>query len=252
MVRGLYTAAAGMNVQRSKMDNLTNNIVNAETTGYKRDILVTTPFNEVMLERMNDPNVEVYGKTELGELGYGSYISKAYTDFSQGNVENTGWMTDLAIMGDGFFTIETIKGERYSKDGTFSVSTDGYLATQDGNYVLGQEGRIFVGIGEFKVSADGTVVNSLGEESQLRIAEFEDLAVLRKEGANLYYILGEDQPIAPLNSKILQGARESSNVDVTEEMADMIAVYRRYEASQRIVSMTDDSLGMAVNIGRVN
>lgn len=252
MVRGLYTAAAGMNVQRNKMNNLTNNVVNAETTGYKKDILVTTPFNEIMLKRMKNPDVEGYGKVELGELGYGSYVSKAYTDFSQGNIENTGWMTDLAIVGDGFFTIETAKGERYSKDGTFSVSADGYLATQDGNYVLGQDGRIFVGIGEFKVSADGTVTNSLGETTQLRIAEFEDLTVLRKEGANLYYILGDDQPIEPLNSKILQGARESSNVDVTEEMAEMIAVYRRYEASQRIVSMTDDSLGLAVNIGRVN
>jgi flagellar basal-body rod protein FlgG len=70
-------------------------------------------------------------------------------------------MTDLAIVGDGFFTIETAKGERYSKDGTFSVSADGYLATQDGNYVLGQDGRIFVGTGEFKVAADGTVTNSL-------------------------------------------------------------------------------------------
>ncbi len=252
MVRGLYTAAAGMMVQRHKMDNLTNNIVNAETTGYKKDILITTPFNEVMLKRMNDPNVEVNGMTKLGELGYGSYVSKAVTDFSQGNVENTGWVTDLAVMGSGFFVIETAKGERYTRDGSFSVSTDGYLATQDGNYVLGQEGRIYIGAGDFKVKSDGTIVNSQGDEARLRIVEFDDVTVLRKEGANLYYILGDALPRDPVDSQVLQGARESSNVDVTEEMSDMISVYRRYEASQRIVSMTDDSLGLAVNIGRVN
>jgi flagellar basal-body rod protein FlgG len=233
------------------MDNLTNNIVNAETTGYKKDILVTAPFEEVLLKKLNDPNVEAYGARVLGPLGYGSHIAEAVTDFSQGNIETTNSPTDLAIMGDGFFAIEAAGGERYTRDGTFAVSADGYLSTQDGRYVLGQNGRIYVGTGDFTVRADGTVVNSAGEESRLRLVSFEDTGALRKEGGNLFYIYGEAVPAPSQNSSVLQGAREGSNVDVTEEMVDMIAIYRRYEAGQRIVSMTDESLALAVNLGRV-
>jgi flagellar basal-body rod protein FlgF len=251
MVRGLYTGANGMMVQRHKMDNLTNNIVNAETTGYKKDILVTTPFEEVMLTRINDPSVDSYGETELGNMGYGSYVSEAVIDFTQGSVENTGSVTDLAIMGDGFFTVETASGERYTRDGTFTVSTDGYLSTQDGHYVLGQNGRIYVGVGDFTVREDGTVINSAGDENALKLVTFSDKSVLRKEGGNMLYIFDEAEPLIPENVTVLQGAREGSNVDVTDEMVDMITVYRRYEASQRIVSMTDDSLSLAVNLGRV-
>jgi flagellar basal-body rod protein FlgG len=251
MVRGLYTGANGMIVQRNKMDNLTNNIVNAETTGYKKDLLVTKPFEEVMLSRMNDSDVEEYGKTLWGKMGSGSYISEAFTDFSQGDVESTNSSTDLAIMGDGFFVVEGERGERYTRDGAFAVSRDGYLTTQDGYYVLGENGRIFVGTGDFKVRVDGTVVNSNGEENTLRILSFEDTGVLRKEGGNLFYIYGDAVPTTPQNTTVLQGAREGSNVDVTEEMVDMVTVYRRYEANQRVVSITDDSLGLAANLGKV-
>ncbi len=251
MVRGLYTAAAGMSVQRKKMDKLTNNIVNSETTGFKKDIMVTTPFKEVMVKRLNDPNVEAYGKTEVGELGYGSYVSEVFTDFSQGALEKTGTPTDLAITGDGFFAIETAKGERYTRDGTFSINADGYLVTQGGNYVLGENGRIYIGAGDFSVSSDGTVTGIGGEAGRLRLVSFADNGVLRKEGDNLYYIYGEAQPGNLENTKVLQGWKEGSNVDATEEMADMITVYRRYEASQRIAGMTDDSLALTVNLGKV-
>lgn len=247
MVRGLYTAATGMVVQQNKMDVLTNNIVNAETTGYKTDTLVNSTFQEEMLKRINDPNLNLYGGVQVGGYSYGTHVDELVTDFSEGSLENTGKSTDLAIVGDGFFAVETPDGERYTRSGNFSVDGNGYLVTEDGNYVLGENGRMQVGSTEFAVSPDGTCSNG----DRLRLVTFDDSGVLRKQGNNLYYVYGGATAVPAANAQIRQGAQESSNVSMEDEMVDMVTVYRKYEASQKIVSMTDDSMGLAVNLGKL-
>ncbi|MPM36300.1 Flagellar basal-body rod protein FlgG [bioreactor metagenome] len=250
MVRGLYSAATGMTVQRNRMDVLTNNIVNAETTGFKSDSLHTSSFDEVMLKRINDPNVSIYGGSDVGAYDYGTHIDELVTDFSEGNFEQTGKPTDLAIQGEGFFAVETPNGERYTRAGNFTVNSEGYLVTGDGNYVLGENGRIYVGSDKFTVSADGTVTGSLANRDKLKTVTFSDLGLLRKEGNNLYYAYGGAAAV-PAKSVVQQGVQEGSNVDISDEMVDMLTVYRKYEASQKITSMTDDSLELAVNLGKV-
>jgi flagellar basal-body rod protein FlgF len=252
MVRGLYTAATGMTVQRNKMDVLTNNIVNAETTGYKSDSLVTSTFDEVMLNRINDPNISIVGSNAVGGYDYGSHIDERITDFSSGALEQTNKATDIALSGDGFFTIETADGQiRYTKSGNFSVNSEGYLVTQDGGFVLGKNGRIQVGSSDFSVSAKGEVTGATAVSDTLNIVSFTDTGVLRKEGDNLYSIYGSATPVQSTDTTVRQGMLESSNVDVTTEMIDMISVYRNYEASQKIVSMTDKTLELTVNLGRI-
>jgi flagellar basal-body rod protein FlgF len=251
MIRGLYTAATGMTVQRNKMDVLTNNIVNAETTGYKKDTLINSSFDQVMLQRINDPNVSIYGPSDVGSYDYGTHVDELFTNYSQGTLEQTGKSTDLSIEGEGFFVVETSAGERYTRSGNFSVSADGYLVTESGEYVLGENGRIQVGGKDFTVAADGTVTNATGNVGKLRLVTFTDLSALRKQGSNLYYTYGGAGSINAENAAIKQGCQESSNVDVTDSMVDMLTVYRNYEASQKIVGMTDDSLGLAVNLGKV-
>ena len=249
MVRGLYTAATGMMVQRNKMDVLTNNLVNAETTGFKKDTLVTTTFNEEIIKRLNDPSVKVYGGVDVGPYSYGTHVDEIITDFSSGAFEGTGVSTDLAITGDGFFTIETEEGVRYTRSGNFSVDGNGYLVTADGHYVLGTEGRINIGTTEFEVLANG-VINVDGRNvGRLRIETFEDEGVLRKEGNNLYYAYGGAAAVPANGAVVRQGMQELSNVNVIDEITDMITVYRKYEASQKIVSITDESLGLAVKLG---
>jgi flagellar basal-body rod protein FlgG len=162
MVRGLYTAATGMTVQRSKMDVLTNNVVNAETAGFKADSLITSTFDEVMLNRINDPNISIMGTNAVGGYSYGTHIDELMTDFTTGPLEQTDKKTDIALVGDGFFSIETAGGQiRYTKSGNFSVNSEGWLVTQDGGYVLGQNGRIYVGSTEFDVSAAGQVTGDM-------------------------------------------------------------------------------------------
>ncbi len=252
MIRGLYTSATGMMVQRNRMDVLTNNIVNVETTGYKKDTLLTTPFDEVMLERKNDPNINIYGRNLVGPYSFGTHVDELITNFVQGSLEQTNRPTDLAIAGEGFFVIETEAGERYTRAGNFAVNSEGYLVTGDGNYVLGENGRIYVGSTDFTVAVDGTITGEYAVPNRFRIVTFEDTGVLRKEGSTLYSIYGGAQPAEAEGYSIRQGMQESSNVDVASEMVDLISLYRKYEANQRALKMTDETLGFAVKLGSIN
>lgn len=252
MIRGLYTAATGMTVQRNKMDVLTNNVVNAETAGFKADSVMTSTFTEVMLNRINDPNVSIYGSETVGGYDFGAHVVELFTDFTGGVLEETGKSTDLALTSGGFFTIETAGGQTlYTRSGNFTVNAEGYLVTQDGGYVMGQNGRIYVGSGNFTVSESGEVSGLAAIPDTLEIADFADPGVLRKAGDNLYGVYGDAVPARAGAAEIRQGMLEGSNVDISGEMVDMISVYRKFEANQKIVNMTDKTLGLTVNLGRI-
>jgi flagellar basal-body rod protein FlgF len=246
MLRGLYTAATGMMVQREKMNVLTNNIVNASTTGFKKDGLLSRNFAEVLIERTQDPYVIHVGR-EVGPYSFGTHVDEIYTDFSEGSFKATSKQTDLAIAGDGFFAVETPDGERYTRDGQFFVSQTGELVTADGYYVLGRNGRLHVGSGDFSVDGQGNVLVDGEARDSLRIVQFEETDGLRKQGDNLYSVFAGEAPAIASDCKVMQGYLESSNVDIATEMVDMITVYRTYEANQKILTMTDETLGRAVN-----
>jgi flagellar basal-body rod protein FlgG len=241
-----------MIVQRNKMDVLTNNIANVETAGYKADTLVTSTFDEVMLERLHDPSVNFVGAEPVGPYSFGTHVEELYTDFSTGTLEETNRSTDLAIVGDAFFSVQAEDGRvLYTKSGNFTVNAEGYLTTQEGQYVLGTNGRIFVGSEDFSVSLDGRVTGPMAQEDTLALVSFEDTGVLRKVGGNLYDIYGGAAPIPAGEYSVRQRMLEGSNVSAVDEMVNMIAVYRNYEINQRIVSMVDKSLEQTVTLGRV-
>ncbi len=251
MLRSLYTAATGMLVQRKKMDVITNNITNIETNGYKRDQLISRSFKDMLINRINDPAVVSYS-TVIGSQNAGVHIDEVATDFTQGNLEDTGRLSDLALQGPGFFAINTPGGERYTRDGSFSVNSEGYLVTADGNYVMGVSGKIRVGTGKFSVSDQGVVTVNGTPAGKLKIVAFADTAGLRKEGNNLYVNYNTQITAATAGTSVKQGYIEGSNVDIAREMVDMISVSRMYETNQRMVKMLDESLDKAVNeVGRV-
>jgi flagellar basal-body rod protein FlgG len=180
-------------------------------------------------------------------------------------------MTDLAIAGDAFYVMETAGGERYTRAGAFSVNYEGYIVDGEGNYLQGENGQILVGGDEFTVNVLGDVYVGGEYVDTIRRVSFEDNSVLRKQGSNFYYIapaasyVDEDgervepdedelagEPIDAYQHEIKQGFLENSNVDIGREMVDMITVYRTYETNQRILTMTDETVGKAVNeIGRI-
>lgn len=238
-----------MFTQQRRMDVVTNNIVNAETLGYKKDTMVTRSFKDLLIDRIRDPNS---GNTRVGPLNTGIYSDEIFTSFVSGPLEQTNRTTDMAIEGDAFFVVETPDGERFTRSGDFYVNAEGYLVTPEGHYVLGDGGRMQVG-NDFSLSPDGTVTNAQGGNAgKLRLETFEDKDVLRKQGHNLFYPYGDTAPAASQNAKVLQGYIENSNVDIGRELVDMIEVTRSYEANQRMARMIDETLAKTVNdVGRL-
>ncbi len=134
MIRSFYIAGTGMMTQRSKMDVVINNISNADTVGYRQDQMITRSFPDLLLDRLNDTAIV---NQYVGPQNTGVHVDEIIIDFGRGTPEPTEQMTDMAIMGDGFFTVQTPQGVQYTRAGNFQVDVNGTLLTQEGYYVLG-------------------------------------------------------------------------------------------------------------------
>ncbi len=251
MLRGLYIAGTGMLSQISRMNVVTNNIANSQTTGYKSDQLITRSFADMMIERVNDPAV-VSMSNEVGPLNTGVHIDEINTDFAQGVIEETDSMSDFAIQGDAYFTIQSDQGIMYTRAGNFYVNNDGYLLTQEGYSVLGENGPVHVGLGEYAVDEAGNINVGGKVIDKLKLVSFDDESGLRKVGDNLYSNFSDQQVNAAQNYSVKQGYLEGSNVEVVDQMVDMMTIQNVYESNQKIIQIIDDTFSKAVNdIGRV-
>jgi len=238
------------------METITHNISNADTTGFKKEHLVSHTFDEVLIRRINDPHVLSQTRTItnmpiVGPLALGTQIDQLYVNFDEGALEGTERRTDLALVGDVFFVMQTPAGERYTRTGAFYVDEMGYLTDGEGHFLLGENGPVYVGGLNFVVDDIGGVYVDGELTNQIRVVSFADNGELRKQGSNLYYSL--EAPLAePGRYRIIQGFLETSNVDIGREMVDMLTVFRAYETNQRMLTMIDETVGKAVNeIGRL-
>ncbi len=251
MNRGLYTAALGMTTQMNKMDVVSNNIANVNTTGYKKDEVVTRSFDEELMLRLYNDNDLYHDNKNIGTMNMGVTVDNIYTNFETGSLQLTGADLDFALNGDGFFTVETYdndgnKQERFTRDGKFKISDDAKLVTGDGFYVLDTNGNS-IDVGDattISVSDGGDVYSNQQLIARLDITSFEDNEYLRKEGNNLYYTVDGANKIDS-EAKLLQGYTESSNVNTVKEMVEMITVSRAYEANQKVINNYDTIMGKA-------
>ena len=242
MLRGLYIAASGMLNEERRLDVIANNIANADTTGFKRAVPVAEAAFSLVLRRVGDgPAAPV-----IGELGVGGPLTAAVPAMVQGGLRATGRALDLALVGEGFFVVQTSAGVRYTRDGSFSLDREGYLVTADGHRVLGTAGPIRVGSGQVAVTADGEVLVDGRAAGRLRLAAFPAEIRLAREGDNRFRA-PEGSVERQAQATVRSGYLELSNVQPVREMVDMIAVMRAYEASQRAVRAHDETLGQAVN-----
>jgi flagellar basal-body rod protein FlgG len=263
MIRSIYTAATAMIAQNRRFEVISNNVANFETPGYKQDQMVTRSFRDMMIHRLYDADdPSVFARIPMmsggrppyvGPHNTGIHIDRIFIDFSQGSLEDTFRVTDFALIGDGFFSIETPDGTRFTRNGVFYVDQEGFLTTADGGYVLGQGGRIHLVTENFRIDPDGNIF--IGEDyiDTLALVRFEDNNVLRKQGGNLFYIFDEDiQPFPAEGLAVRQFALEVANIDLVGESVRMLEVYRSYELNQRFLRLLDENLGRAVNdIGRI-
>lgn len=214
-----------------------NNIANASTPGYKRDIAVTESFSDVLTAASQ--------RRAIGTMGMLTSATRSYVDLSSGTAAATDGQYDLAIMGEGFFAVETEAGVRYTRAGNFRPDAHGWLVTPDGARVLGEEGHIRAGLG-FAVAADGTYYSKDEPGGKILIVAPTDYEGMTKAGGGLFDSATMEQ-VAEGSVSVVQGVLESSNVNVVQEMVDMITGFRIYEAAQKAILSHDAMLDAAVN-----
>lgn len=245
MLRGIYAAATGLVAEMHRQDVVANNLANADTAGFKRLMAVSRPLGEMQIRVWNDRTV--HAGTVVGPLGLGQMVVETATAFTQGGLRHTGNDTDLALVGDGFFTIAGPGGrEFYTRDGSFVIDRDGYLVTVNGDRVLGANGPLQVGQGRLTVEADGTVRVNGADKGRLRLAAFTDNRVLSRVGHNLWSAPAGAQ-VQASGAAVRQGYLEGANVQPVREMVDLIALMRAYEAGQKVIMAHDQMLEQAVS-----
>ncbi len=259
MIRSLYTAVSGLITLENRQNTITNNMTNANTTGFKGDNLSIKSFDEVMIQNkdkvVNGRNV----KQSLGTINLGAKIDTVDTAFTQGLLKNTDKKTDFAIEGRGFFAVEKQSNNGnevlYTRDGNFKVGNNGYLMTTNGDRVLGINKNtgnlesIFVGADNILLDKNNNLFVGNTATYTLATADFQNYDSLEKLGDNYYR---GDNPIFNAEVYVTQGALEGSNVSITNEMVNMMTTMRSFETNQKIVQTIDETLGKAANeIGTV-
>lgn len=242
MERGLFIAASGMLAAQVRQDVIANNLANATTAGYKGDVVVAHAFGELYLRNAltGDP---------VGPLSLGAEIVDVAVDARNGGMRGTQNPLDLAIAGDGWFSVQTAGGLMYTRNGAFTTNAQGQITTAQGDPVLGEGGAPIVVDPrlEIAVSRDGRVLNGGREVGRLAVTALAADS-LEKQGDS--YVTGTVDAQAAVGA-VAQGFLESSNVNSVKQMVELITNMRTFEAGQKVVRALDDTLDRAANqVGR--
>lgn len=255
MIRSLYTAISGMISQEAKQDVITNNISNAETTGYKSDNLVIKKFDDVLIENCDKISGGKNVPTVIGSLSFGAQLDGTNTTYTQGDLEETDKPTDFAVNGPGFFNVSR-QGKMgntqtyYTRDGNFHVDNKGYLVTSDGDNVMGTNlatnkvEPIKVDNATITLDANNNISLNGKQTYKFKMSDFNNYQSLKKVGDNLY---NGATPNGNQNFSVKQNNLEKSNVNVTNEVINMMSVMRSFESDQKVIASIDETLDKAVN-----
>ncbi|XEC95344.1 flagellar hook-basal body protein [Paenibacillus tarimensis] len=288
MLRGLYTAAAGMLTQQRRHDTVTNNISNMNTPGFKQINAVSRSFPDMLISLTG---LEPERTKRLGAVNTGVFAEESLSIHIQGDLTETGRMSDFALMSDlevpgmafdasgkyvapngevtfqpqAFFTVQDRDGQtKYTRDGNFMLDREGYLVTGDGSLLTGRNNAPIqfgpdISIDQLSMTEDGRFINRLnGMDTgvQLLITRVENPNQLIREGNSKFRLAGDENTVRPVEPgerfEVKQGFLERSNVDSTQAMVDIMAALRAYEANQKIVQYYDRSLEKVVNeVGKI-
>jgi flagellar basal-body rod protein FlgF len=233
--------SSSMDSLTKEYEIITHNMANVSTAGFKRRC---NAFSKV-LEANGSPD-QPYSPG-IGEL------STAF-DFSQGNMNETGRELDFALMGKGFFVIETPNGPLYTRNGLFNLNENGQIVDMQGRTVAGESGTITipnnVSASEIFVAGDGTIGTKDATIGKFRLVDFgENQNKLAPVGSNCFMMTNKDiQPDSAENVMVKQGFQEASNVQIVEEMVDMIMVTRMYEANIHFMDSKKDAANSLMNV----
>ena len=256
MVRGIYTSAVGMQTNVNRMDVLSNNIANVDTTGYKRELSIQRSFSDrLMFALGNDQALGGFTfpqDNNIGSVRLGNFVDEVHIDHSNGSFREATGPLNLAISGEGFFQVEMQGPDgdtvtRYSRNGALTVDSSRTLRTLEGNPVLNSAGgHITLPEGEILIGKNGEISVNNERIATLGLVNFENVQSLRQFGDNAFDRTDETVE-TPFTGQVISGFLETSNVNPVREMVEMITITRNYETNSKALSMADELLGRAVN-----
>ena len=255
MTHGIWASVGGLQVNEYRQSLAANNMANLDTVGFKNDLAVIHQRRNAGEENSGE---RAYGAELLNGLSGGSWVRPTHTNFKQGLLEQTGRSLDAALDGDGFFMVGDGNEVRYTRDGRFARNAAGdlVLSADGGRFkVLDPAGQpINVAdptLSELRIGRNGDVMQGDEVLGRLGLVDFEDRAQLRKSGQSTFQLVGDTAQI-PATAEVQGETVERSTVDSIAALTSMIEVSRAYELNARMISLQDETLGMATTrIGRV-
>ncbi len=231
MWKGVYNAASGMITALYKIDNISNNIANIQTPGYKKD--------EESVKTVEYKNASYSDSDFRTVLDSQVALSSSKIDFSQGHIKTTGRNLDLALLGEGFFVLRSPQGkDYYTRRGTFFINKNYELVNERGLNVIDKAGKKIILYGNsISFTYAGDIYVDGNYITTLKIVDFKDKTVLKKIGDSLFENSSNLVPQDVKAPSVKQGALELANVDIAKSMTEMIVALRSYEFQARALNL---------------
>ena len=247
MPYGLYISAEGAAAQSRRLEVISNNLANADTTGFKRQLATVQARDAEAVTRGYD----YIGSGTINDVGGGVQVHSTATDHSLGVLKATGVPSDVAIVGDGYFQVQAGDRRLLTRAGNFAVNPLGQITTPSGHPVLSNTGepvQIALGGGDWEISAAGEVLQG-GERIPLAIVAPPDVNALVHEGQNFFStpqgVEATPLPLAQRNVRV--GFLEGSGVEPISELMSLITASRAYEANVRLMQHQDEAMGSLIS-----
>ncbi len=265
MQTGYYSATGGMVTQFNRLDMISNNLANLNTNGYKKDNVVIGDYLRVFQESRDELPLDNHTREGAKFLNRSIVrvpkVVEEYTDFGLGGFKATNNPFDISLKEDDkFFAVETPNGVRYTRDGAFTLNSNGELVTREGFLVLPTDyemTKTAITIPEnsrITVDEDGKIYADEIEIASLQVAQFKDIKYLKKEGNNLFRAeLPADKRELSDSRAVIQGFVEKSNVNAVTEMTSLIEANRLVGMYQKAMDtqmndLNSDAINKLANI----
>jgi flagellar basal-body rod protein FlgF len=253
MLRGMYTAAAGMNAVQLATDTLANNLANVSTTGFKTRRVQFQSFPELLINRIGKNT-----STDIGSINSGVQISSTPVQFTQGTLRQTGNNLDIALEGDGLLQVQLGNGSMaYTRVGSLTLDGNRTLVTTEGYTVMGEGDRPIVlpsGSSNVTIYPDGGISNDAGETlGMIKRVRFQNPQALTNLGDSLFTSTEPPETLTGgEGAQLVQGYLEQSNTNVVAEMMQSMMGLRLYESLQKSITSQNQTLEKAVTeVGRI-
>ena len=249
MSRGFYSLTSGMLTQQRKINISSNNVANMNTAGYKKEQAITSNFGSILINKYKQNGINEEA-TPINDVSLIRTVVENNTIHSQGTLEETGSMTDFAIMGAGFFAVDNNGQILYTRNGSFNVDEEGYLVSEGIGRVQGEFGDIYIGGDKFDFAEDGSIIVEEEVIDSIAVYDFLDYNNLNKFGEGMF--ISDVEPDLLDYPRIVNKTIERSNVNITEELTSILSSQRALQNAAQALKIYDMINDKAVNeIGKI-